>query len=471
MATHSVSFGMKRTTVESAHVNLPIKRRHMAVMLALGLLAPAVHTGAEPPSVVKCVPAPQATDVDPSLGELRVEFSQPMAPGGYSVVGGGPEFPQFVGKPRWQDERTFTWSWRLEPEHDYWLSINNASFTNFRSRDNEAVTPFPLSFRTGKSTGTAEVGRAKTNRDAITILKRAIDDDYSYRDLRHVDWGPRFAEFSPRLEAATTPRQFADLAAQLLAPAQDIHLFLRVGDETIGTWQRRAAWNVARNLLPQRIPGWERRSACVSTGVFDDGIRYVSIGGWPADGREMLEPAYQQLADAAKAGKPLVVDVRANGGGSENLAAEFAGCFIDKPAAYAKSITRSNGVFGQPVERTVAPNRARPAFRNRVVVLAGLGTVSSSESFVMMMKCAPDCRVVGDKTAGCSGNPSPVDLGNGVTAYIPRWKDLRLDGSCFEGEGIAPDVEVKLAGDQLSTSDPVLSQALTLLREPALWPK
>jgi C-terminal processing protease CtpA/Prc len=56
-----------------------------------------------------------------------------------------------------------------------------------------------------------------------------------------------------------------------------------------------------------------------------------------------------------------------------------------------------------------------------------------------------------------------VDLGNGVTAFVPSWKDLRPDGTCLEGEGIAPDVEVKAGPRDFAASDPVLEAAVAVL--------
>jgi len=55
-------------------------------------------------------------------------------------------------------------------------------------------------------------------------------------------------------------------------------------------------------------------------------------------------------------------------------------------------------------------------------------------------------------------------LGNGVTVYLPSWKALRPDGTCFEGEGIAPDFPIRAAAEELKTADPILQAALTLLR-------
>jgi hypothetical protein len=444
--------------------------RHLCLLI-FGALILGPAAAAERPKVVKTIPENGAKDIDPILKELRVVFDQPMSPGGMSVVGGGPKFPKFTDDdPRWEDQRTFILKWELEPGHEYSLSLNSDRFTNFRGVNGEPAVPFPLSFRTGAKGGApgaqAPKLNAPANKEALARLQRAIDKDYSYRDLRRVNWPDRFRDFAPRLQAATTPRLFADAAAELLSPAQDIHLWLTVGDETIGTYTRKAPWNISLPNLPRLIPQWKERSPIVSSGEFPDGIRYVAIRGWPVAPAVDVEPAFEVLADAIKAGKPIIIDVRANGGGSEPTAQQFAGCFFRKSAAYAKNTTRRDGAWLGPYDRTIEPNPNRPPFRGRAVVLMGQGTVSSSESFVMMMKQAPGCTLIGDRTAGCSGNPKPADLGNGVVAMVPSWKDLRLNGSCTEGEGFAPDLAVKATPQDFEKADPVLEAALRLLRSP-----
>lgn len=430
------------------------------------------HTGPggtnEPngPVVLSSVPDNGSDNVDPDLDELRVVFDQPMSHGGWSVVGGGPKFPKFVGNARWTDDRTFVWQWKLEAEHEYWLSINNATFCNFQSASGEPAEPHPIAFRTRTSTNPASAfGAVALNRAAFEILRKAIDEDYSYRDLRKVNWTARFAEYGPKLQSADSAWEFAHKAAEMLAPAQDTHLWIKLGDEQIPTYRRQSAWNVATSKLSSYVPDWQKRNAIIASGRFEDGIRYMQIRSWPANRDDLLDPAFDILNEAMIAGgKALIIDVRANGGGAEPAAAKVAGCFVKAPVVYGRDVIRRNGKLSEPLDRTLVPTEDRPKYRGRVVVLAGLGTISSCESFVLMMKQVPGCVVIGDRTAGSSGNPKPINLGNGVTVFIPSWQDLRLDGTCFEGEGIAPDIAVKCEPKDFDTHDPVLDAALKVLR-------
>ena len=82
------------------------------------------------------------------------------------------------------------------------------------------------------------------------------------------------------------------------------------------------------------------------------------------------------------------------------------------------------------------------------------------------MKQVPDCKLVGETSYGSSGNPKPADLGNGVTVWLPSWKALRPDGTCFEGDGITPDIYVEMIQTELNSRDIVLETALKSFRFP-----
>lgn len=121
----------------------------MAVIVLLSFLVVAVF-GA-PPRVIKTVPENGAQDVNPRLRQIRIVFDQDMNRDGYSICGGGPNYPETIGKPRWTNKRTIVMRVRLVPNHKYQLSINCPSAKNFRNTQGEPVEPNPIEFRTGSS--------------------------------------------------------------------------------------------------------------------------------------------------------------------------------------------------------------------------------------------------------------------------------------------------------------------------------
>ena len=142
----------------------------------------------------------------------------------------------------------------------------------------------------------------------------------------------------------------------------------------------------------------------------------------------------------------------------------FAGRFVDSPKVYSKDRIRRDGQWLGPFERTVEPRPEGERYRGPVAVLMGAKVVSSCESFVLMMKQDPRCKLIGDVTGGSSGNPRPFDLGNGVTVLLSSWEDQLPDGTVIEGLGVRPDVMVKTTLGELGQRDPVLQSALGTLR-------
>jgi carboxyl-terminal processing protease len=445
----------------------------MRELIAFTLVAAALHAAAlaEPPKVVKASPDDGDLNVDPAkTTELRIEFDQPMdTAGGYSIVGGGDSFPEVPAKPKWAGDRTLVLPIRLRPDHDYNLSINSDRFTNCRSAAGEAAVPYPIAFSTASDPAAPapDEQTLRRNRAAVGALRRAIDQDYAYRDLRGVDWDARFKDATPRLERAPTPGSFARAAAALLSAAKDLHVWLKSGDTTVGSYQRRVTPNFNPRVLPTLVPNLKQHGTTTLTGRFDDGVVYVAVGTWEKREPAALEAVFDAIKAAAEAKAPaVIVDVRPNAGGDELLARELAGCYVTGPKVYSKNTIRAGGKTSEVFERVVKPSPNRAAYRGRVVVLMGRANMSSCESFLLMMKQAPDCTLVGEPSFGSSGNPKPHDLGNGVTAYLSSWTDMAPDGTPVEGKGVQPDVPVKTAPGDFAAGDSVLAEALKVARRP-----
>lgn len=311
-----------------------------------------------------------------------------------------------------------------------------------------------------------DAGMNTSSQSPVEKLRRLIDEKYSYRDLRGVDWDKAFSTFGPLMERAGTPEQFAEYAAKLLERARDPHLWIKVGNKPIGGFKRSVVQNYNLPVLRRIVPGFVERNKRISTGRFEDGIGYIMISDWSKQEEGSLEPAFAALKEFADA-PGVIIDVRPNSGGSEPLAEEFAGCFTDKPVLYSKHINRKGrepNDFTIPRERILQPNKEKPHYRGKVAVLMGQVNMSSCESFLLMMKQSPNCNLIGQKSYGSSGNPKPYELGNGVTVWLPSWKDLLPDGTCLEGRGVLPDIAISTTDAQLKNGDPVLDAGLKYLR-------
>ena len=106
---------------------------------------------AERPKVVSTTPADGATDVDPDLAAIRVVFDRPIEDGSWSLVGGGPDFPETAGKPAYDEPKT-TWTVpvKLKPDWSYRFMLNSDRFQNFRSRGGVPLDPVEVTFKTAE---------------------------------------------------------------------------------------------------------------------------------------------------------------------------------------------------------------------------------------------------------------------------------------------------------------------------------
>lgn len=441
-----------------------IQRRVRAIGLFLALVSTA-HAAA--PKVVITSPDTGDNDVSPHVKEIRIEFDQPMNPGGRSIVGGGDSFPEISGKLGWANDHTFVMAVTLKPDHDYAFSVNSDTFKNFRGTNGKPCEWYRVQFHT-RAAGAAPAASdvtAEQNKQAIAALKQAIDRDYSYRDLKNIDWAGEIDKRRTSLENAKTANEFARLTAHLLRLAEDGHVFVQQGDLRLYTYANSASPNFNLRVLSNAVPGWNELPSGIATGQFGGGSRgpigYILISECSSRQADAFDAAMDQMKDT----RGLIIDARLNGGGDETAARKMAGRFVAKAAVYSNDRIREDGQWKGPFDRVVEPRQDAARYEKPVVVLTGPKIVSSAESLVLMMRYGAGAKLIGQATGGSSGRPVPHPLGNGVTVYLSSWEDHLPDGTMLQNHGVQPDVTVTTTPQELNNSDPALDAALKALDE------
>jgi C-terminal processing protease CtpA/Prc len=206
----------------------------------------------------------------------------------------------------------------------------------------------------------------------------------------------------------------------------------------------------------------------VKWAVTSDQIGYLAISAW---NNEQIPNQCQAALEEMRGTRGLIVDVRLNGGGSEDQARIVAGRFLSRSFVYSFSQFRngpSHTNLTGKLERTVEP--LGPWRYNRpVVLLIGQKCMSSNESFVGMMTGDPDLTTMGDHTCGSSGNPRMVQLPLDITVSVPRWIDYLPDGTPLDERGFQPQVRFQPEpGAFEGARDDLLAAALERLRKAPL---
>lgn len=304
---------------------------------------------------------------------------------------------------------------------------------------------------------------APAHRAAVDRLALAIEERYSYRDRLGLDWKALVAAHRPALEGAASAAEFARVAATLLGNARDAHIWIDVGKERTATHPLAAVPNVSLDTLRKVVTAWKQRSRCLASGKLGADVGYVLVTSVERGKCDDVPAAFAAALGDLAGAHGLVLDLRGNQGGDETLAAGMAGRFVDAPVLYAKHELRdakAPGGFTAQTDRVLRPIADGPRWRAPVVVLMGPLNMSSAEAFLLMMRAA-GAPLVGAQSRGASGNPQPVELGNGVVVYLPSWRAMLPDGTRFEGIGIAPDVVVTDLDH--SERDPVIAAGLAAL--------
>lgn len=286
------------------------------------------------------------------------------------------------------------------------------------------------------------------------------DRTYPYFDFKQIDWNAARDTYRPRAAAATTSEALALVVHDMLGPLRDVHSSLirpsgvpwptyvptKPVNWTQASWQT----TMSRGSIINKPGNWGHGRI--------DGVPYIYFASW---GSGLNVAAVDTALELYRDSPSMILDVRMNGGGNDALAFQVAGRFHDATHTIGTVQYRSgpqHSEFGGPIARTVA-RRGPWTYAGNVIVLAGRGTFSSAENFVMAMRVLPNVTVAGDTTGGGSGNPTTYDLLGGWKYYVPRWIERLPDGQVVEWNGIAPAVVVATTGGSAG-ADAVLEWAI-----------
>ena len=169
----------------------------------------------------------------------------------------------------------------------------------------------------------------------------------------------------------------------------------------------------------------------------------------------------------------MILDLRSNIGGDDRNAYPIASRLIDRPVLGSTWTTRKYlpafASWGEPEEwyhgdtLKIEPSAGR-RYAGPLVVLTGPNTMSTAEDFLVPLDYSGRALLIGEATAGTTGNPVSVSLPGGAILRVCSKRDVYPDGRQFVGTGIEPDITVHptvagIRGDR----DEVLEKALEVL--------
>jgi len=298
---------------------------------------------------------------------------------------------------------------------------------------------------------------------AFDKIWESVDQKYPMFGLRpEVDWAKLRERYRAQALACKSTYEFASECANLLANLQDLHVSMTVAGAYLPVFNRPRSANFNSQACELMLGSLAAKGHVAWT-VTTNQIGYLLISGWDDP---QIPVVCGQALEQMRNTRGLIVDVRANGGGSEPLAIKVAGRFLNKSFVYAFDQYR-NGPnhtnLTDKFERKVYPTGPW-RYDRPVVLLIGEKCMSSNESFIGMMTGDPDLITMGNHTCGSSGNPEIISLPLDLAVGIPQWIDYLPDGTVLDERGFQPQVPFEpTAGAFEGRRDDLLAAALARL--------
>jgi hypothetical protein len=320
-----------------------------------------------------------------------------------------------------------------------------------------------------------------------------LAENYNSTVRKHVDWNALRNTYRPQVNANTTPAQLYQIMINMVQPLGDAHIEISGPDDDDyegfrpGTRYTDGPGGITdktaikaddahlHDLGVQNIRTWGDKK--IAYADLPDGrgyLRFTAFEDWDTkpDSYVARQALLDQVMDEVfsdahvKSWKSLVIDLRYNDGGDDELGLSLAGRMTDRPYTAYTKIARNSPTdptkWGRARVVTVQPTAGRPHYTGPVEILTSDLTISAGETFIeAMMQRQPAVTRVGTTTQGVFADNPDRKLPNGWTVSVGNEDYIAPDGHNYEGPGIPPTTEVPVfTPDQLAShQDPALDLA------------
>jgi tetratricopeptide (TPR) repeat protein len=295
--------------------------------------------------------------------------------------------------------------------------------------------------------GSEPAGNAKDPESNFEYVWRSIDRSYGQFSVKNVDWGMLYRIYRPQVTAETTDEELWDILVTMLGTLNDAHVCLADGTRRIcASTEYTLGEDFSLDLVKTKYlrgKSSAAREGTYTSGWLTEQIGYLHIADLKRDNEPHVQAIDAFLREFANA-RALVIDVRANPGGSGRNHEIVASRFADRRRHYMQSQTRygpKHDDLWPPEYRAVEPD-GPIQFTRPVVLLINRHTASGPEGFTLAMRVLPHVTVVGDLTEGALSSQFPDRLPNGWTLWIAFKVTRDHEGICWDGLGIPPDLRV-----------------------------
>ncbi|MEM7654490.1 MAG: S41 family peptidase [Bacteroidota bacterium] len=328
--------------------------------------------------------------------------------------------------------------------------------------------------------GEAEPNSPENN---LELFWDDFDQHYGLFQARGWNWDSIYQVYQPQVNAQTTDAELWRICREMIAYLDDSHTFLydpsagdffASGSEEDSAVATEFSLELLRNTYLDQVIEYDLSGEPDESYLFgtirDKKIAYLYLSDIEAEDEDFMD----EVIPLVRANQALILDLRNNTGGSDEIAAAIAGRFIaERELAFTvqtrngpnhDDFTEKRKYYAEPLgEETFPPLGASAP--NPLILLTDNITVSAAEVLCSYLKTRPHTTQIGDTTAGDFSDVGMRRfLPNGWQYQYSIMMYLQADGSSLDGIGHVPDLQVRNSlADLQASKDQVLERAMEFL--------
>ena len=262
-----------------------------------------------------------------------------------------------------------------------------------------------------------------------------VGDHYWDRSMGGNDWNAIRAEYYPKAMAAADEKQLYAVINRMLDQLDDSHVYATSPGDI--RWSREPTEQ--RDLPPAR-----RATA------LGDGVLLLTFNQFdPGDDRWIA----RSIAEAPGL-KGVILDLRGNGGGRDDVLDRTAGLFSTRRALLIR-------LTGKKVIDETTRGAGPSAYRGPLAVIVGPDTASAAEILAFFLGESGRAYTVGEHSAGAVTGGVDYGLPGGGQLTVAEYDIRTANGTRLEGQGFTPRYQVPVAS---VPKDLALAKAIELVR-------
>jgi len=309
---------------------------------------------------------------------------------------------------------------------------------------------------------------------------------YPFFKLRNVDWQRQYDTYRPKVTSKTSDDELFDIFRRMLDPLDDGHVELKAK----ASGDRRA-----RYFSPEKKPKFhreftkrERKQLFKTTGktLMRHGFGkpgptgawmlhycrsrefgYIRILELEGIKKRRLTAALDRIASDFEMLQGIIVDIRDNPGGDDDIAIAIINRFCDRRriAFHRKTKIGPGKNDFSPLKTWNLEPQGDVRFTGPIVLLTCDSVFSGGEAFALAIRQLPHVTILGDRTNGIFSYQLEKELPNGWEYCLSYQVYFSADMVCYEGKGVPVDIELLNRKSDIENGvDPLITRALALLQ-------